>query len=230
MSTPLTDYQTALIDLPLAGRVFLEGPAGAGKTTAASGAAFKVAQGGRPRRLDPGVDAAAHAGSALRDGAAPLPAARRRLAVAVHGRRPGPQDGGAVLAAGGRPGRLRRSRSLAHLPDPGDGPVPHGQSGAAAAGRRLLRVDHRRPQPALQPDHRQSEQGGGGRLPSLGDQPAAGQGVGGGSRPRRGSIPTLRSAPTAFAATAWPTTCWISRCKSICSGVTCGRCPSAAST
>jgi hypothetical protein len=48
MSTPLTDYQTALIDLPLAGRVFLEGPAGAGKTTAASQRLLRLLKEGVP--------------------------------------------------------------------------------------------------------------------------------------------------------------------------------------
>lgn len=48
MPSPLTTLQAALVDLPLAGRIFLEGPAGAGKTTAAVQRLLRLLKDGIP--------------------------------------------------------------------------------------------------------------------------------------------------------------------------------------
>ncbi len=48
MSVELNPLQSAVVDRPLAGRVFLEGPAGAGKTTAAVQRLLRLLKAGVP--------------------------------------------------------------------------------------------------------------------------------------------------------------------------------------
>ncbi len=226
----LSEQQRALVDLPADRRIFVEGIAGTGKTTAAVARLERLLRAGVPARRHPAGAAPAHPRRALRS---PAPQGEHAC-----GR------GGHVVTVGGlgqrmielywplvaaRPGFAQPDRPPVFLT------LETAQYFMARVVRPMLearrvRLDPRRPQPPVQPDHRQPEQGGGRRV-RRGRARAPAQGgvagrVGAAAGVRRragGGEPVPRS-------TACSTTCSTSRSSTSCSPGACGRCRRAAST
>ena len=104
----LSAAQADLAALPSDRRIFLEGVAGTGKTTAGVARLLRLLAEGVPADSDPGADAPAHPGGPLHRRAARAGRAGRRGSHRAHAGRPGAADGRALLAA-----RRRRTAGFA---------------------------------------------------------------------------------------------------------------------
>ena len=228
MSVPiltLTAAQTSVVDLPLDRAIFLEGPAGTGKTTAAVARLLRLLR-GRVRRLDLDPDAAAHPGGGLHRGAAPA------------GRAPG---GEATVVTFG--GLAQRMVELFW-------PQVAGPAGFAAPNRPPVFLTLETAQyymarivgPLLDDGYFDSIKVDRNRLYSqildnLNKAAAVGfphteiaarlKAAWIGEPARRGSTTRRRSAPRGSGSIASPTTCWISPCSTRCLSTISGRCPPA---
>ncbi len=177
MPSPLTASQAAVVNLPATGRFFLEGQAGAGKTTAGVQRLLRLLKDGVP------------GGSILvlvpqRTLAAPYSTALRRARLRAGGLP-------SIQTAGGLARRMVElfwplAAGPAGFADPNRPPTFLTLETAQYHMARLVRpllddgyfeFDYHRPQPALQPDHRQPQQGRAGRLPAQRDRPAAPHGL-----------------------------------------------------
>ena len=168
----LSSRASSLLSLPVDRRIFLEGVAGTGKTTAGVARLLRLLAAGVPADailvLTPQRTLATPYTEALRKPGG----ARRRRGDDPHPRRPGAADDRAVLAAGGAPaGFAQPDRPPVFLT------LETAQYFMArlvrpVARRGLFRLGRHRPQPPLQPDPRQPEQGRGRRLPARRDRRA----------------------------------------------------------
>ncbi len=220
----LSDQQRSLARLPADRRIFLEGIAGTGKTTAAVARLEHLLRSGVPGQRHPARPAPADARRALRGAPAQGDDACGRRGHDGHHGRPGAADDRAVLAAGRSAGRLRAPRAPARLPDPRDGTVFHGPGRAADAGGRArstsIRVERNRLYSQIL-DNLNKAAVVGFEADELGPRLKAAW---------LGESAQLRvydegqEAAPASASTASNTTSWTSRSSTRCSPGTCGRC------